>query len=53
MRWGPARVVDRLEAERQPLPKMLGILRKAGAERFYGAGGNTCLGTEGAFHSVP
>ena len=50
---GPARVVDRLEADDQPLPKMLGILRKAGAERFYGAGGNTCLGTDGAFHPVP
>ena len=68
MRWGfnwakgpfelldalrPARVADRLEAEGQPLPKMLGILRKTSAERFYGAGGNTCLGTDGAFHPVP
>jgi 3-hydroxyacyl-CoA dehydrogenase len=49
---GPARVIERLEATNQPLPKMLEVLRKAGAERFYGEAG-TCLGTDGAFHPVP
>jgi 3-hydroxyacyl-CoA dehydrogenase len=36
---GPARVIARLEAADQPLPNMLEVLRKAGAERFYGEGG--------------
>jgi 3-hydroxyacyl-CoA dehydrogenase len=49
---GPARVIDRLETSDQPLPKMLDVLRKAGAEHFYGEG-STCLGTDGAFHPVP
>ena len=49
---GPDRVIDRLEAEDQPLPKMLGALRKAGAGRFYREDG-TCLGANGAFHPVP
>jgi 3-hydroxyacyl-CoA dehydrogenase len=49
---GPARVIARLEAADQALPKMLEILRKAGAGRFYGEG-NTCLGADGAFHPVP
>jgi 3-hydroxyacyl-CoA dehydrogenase len=50
---GPGRVIDRLEAADQPLPRMLGVLRKAGAERFYGEGGSTCLGADGAFQPVP
>ena len=49
---GPARVIDRLEAADQPLPKMLEVLRKAGAGHFYGEG-DTCLGSDGAFHPVP
>jgi 3-hydroxyacyl-CoA dehydrogenase len=49
---GPARVIARLEAEGQPLPRMLQVLRTAGAERFYGEG-STCLGTDGAYHPVP
>jgi 3-hydroxyacyl-CoA dehydrogenase len=49
---GPDRVIDRLEAEDQPLPKMLGALREAGAGRFYREDG-TCLGADGAFHPVP
>ena len=50
---GPERVVDRLEAADQPLPKMLAVLRQAGAERFYDEGGRACLGADGAFHPVP
>jgi 3-hydroxyacyl-CoA dehydrogenase len=49
---GPARVIDRLEAVDQPLPKMLEVLRKAGAGRFYGEGGSTYLGVDGAFYPV-
>jgi len=48
---GPTRVIARLEAEGQPLPRMLEVLRTAGAERFYG--GSTCLGADGAYHPVP
>jgi 3-hydroxyacyl-CoA dehydrogenase len=47
---GPARVISKLEAEGQPLPRMLEVLRTAGAERFYG--GSTCLGADGAYHPV-
>jgi 3-hydroxyacyl-CoA dehydrogenase len=50
---GPERVIERLEAADQPLPRMLEVLRKAGAERFYGEGGRTCLGADGAFDPVP
>jgi 3-hydroxyacyl-CoA dehydrogenase len=48
---GPARVVERLEATDQPLPRMLRLLRKAGAKRFYGESG-TCLGADGDFRLV-
>jgi 3-hydroxyacyl-CoA dehydrogenase len=50
---GPARVIARLEEADQPLPKMLEVLRKAGAEHFYGEGGRNFVGTDGAFHPVP
>jgi 3-hydroxyacyl-CoA dehydrogenase len=49
---GPARVIARLETADQPLPKMLAVLRRSGAKRFYGEG-STCLGTDGAYHPVP
>ena len=49
---GPDRVIERLETADQPLPKMLEVLRKAGAGHFYGEG-DTCLGSDGAFHPVP
>lgn len=49
---GPERVIARLEATDQPLPKMLEVLRKAGAGRFYGEDGRTCLGTDGAYHPL-
>jgi 3-hydroxyacyl-CoA dehydrogenase len=50
---GPTRVIGRLEAADQPLPKMLAVLRAAGAERFYRSAGNEYLGQDGAFHPVP
>jgi 3-hydroxyacyl-CoA dehydrogenase len=49
---GPDRVIARLEALDEPLPKMLAVLRAAGAKRFYGAG-NSYLGVDGAFHPIP
>jgi 3-hydroxyacyl-CoA dehydrogenase len=45
---GPDRVIARLETAGQPLPRMLEVLRRSGAERFYGDGGRTCLSAEGA-----
>jgi 3-hydroxyacyl-CoA dehydrogenase len=50
---GPRRVIARLETLDQPLPEMLAVLQASGAERFYGADGNTYLGTEGGFHAIP
>jgi 3-hydroxyacyl-CoA dehydrogenase len=49
---GPSRAALRLESEGQPLPKMLQVLRRAGAERFYRAGGQQQLGPDGTFHPV-
>jgi 3-hydroxyacyl-CoA dehydrogenase len=50
---GPERVIARLEAAEQPLPGMLGVLRRAGTERFYGEGGSSFLGTDGVFRPAP
>ena len=50
---GPARVIARLEADDEPLPKMLSVLRASGAKGFYGDDGTTFLGTDGAYHAVP
>ncbi len=49
---GPVRVIARLEAEGQPLPRMLGVLRDAGAESFYRNGGAECLGPDGQWRAV-
>jgi 3-hydroxyacyl-CoA dehydrogenase len=49
---GPARVIARLEAEGRPLPRMLAVLRDAGADSFYRNGGSECLGPDGAWHTV-
>lgn len=49
---GPARVIARLEAEGKPLPKMLAVLRDAGAESFYRNGGSECLDTNGQWQAV-
>jgi 3-hydroxyacyl-CoA dehydrogenase len=50
---GPDRVIERLEAIDQPLPKMVEVLRAVGAARFYGPDGSTFLGVDGAYHPVP
>lgn len=67
MRWGfawrsgpfqmletlePNRVADRMEREGKPVPHMLGVLRKAGADSFYRNDGKEFLGVDGDWHQV-
>ncbi len=47
---GPARVIERLEAEGAPVPAMLATLRDAGAETFYRDG--QVLGPDGSWHPI-
>ena len=47
----PPKVIARLEADDRPIPRMLGVLRDAGAESFYR--GVEFLGLDGAYHPVP
>ena len=49
---GPARVLERLEAEGRPPPAMLGVLQSAGAESFYRAEAREFLGLDGSYHAV-
>jgi len=49
---GPARVIARLEAEGRPLPRMLTVLKDAGADRFYRAEGAEALGPDGDWQAV-
>jgi 3-hydroxyacyl-CoA dehydrogenase len=51
-RLGPEWVAARIEAAGEPVPHMLRVLRRAGAERFY-QGGREHLGPDGAFHPIP
>ncbi|MFP6731439.1 MAG: 3-hydroxyacyl-CoA dehydrogenase family protein [Alphaproteobacteria bacterium] len=50
---GPARVIARLEADGEPLPKMLAVLKDAGADSFYKGDGADYLGLDGDYHAVP
>jgi 3-hydroxyacyl-CoA dehydrogenase len=50
-RIGPVRLIARLRGEGRPVPRMLAVLEKAGAESFYGAGG--ALGPDGQVHPLP
>jgi 3-hydroxyacyl-CoA dehydrogenase len=50
---GPANVIARMEAAGEPLPHMLAVLKKAGAQTFYRKDGTEFLGTDGAWHPVP
>jgi 3-hydroxyacyl-CoA dehydrogenase len=50
---GPDRVIARLEADGRPMPRMLQVLRDAGAEGFYRNDGTEFLGLDGAWHPVP
>lgn len=50
-RIGPRHVIDWLRREGRPVPRMLAVLEKAGAESFYGAGG--ALGPDGQVRPLP
>jgi 3-hydroxyacyl-CoA dehydrogenase len=50
---GPERFIARLEADGQAVPKMLKVLREAGADGFYRKDGGEFLGLDGAWHPVP
>lgn len=50
---GPDRVMARLEAEGKAMPRMLQVLRDAGAAGFYRNEGAEFLGLDGAWHPVP
>lgn len=50
---GPDRVLRRLEAEGKAIPKMLQVLRGAGAAGFYRNQGREYLGLDGGWHPVP
>lgn len=50
---GPERVIARLEGERAPVPRMLEVLRRAGAATFYREGRTEFLGLDSEFRAVP
>ena len=50
---GADKVIARLEAEGKALPKMLQVLKTAGADSFYRNDGKEFLGVDGAWHPVP
>lgn len=50
---GPSEVITRLEQEAHQVPRMLAILRDAGAESFYREDGNEFLGADGKYRPVP
>jgi 3-hydroxyacyl-CoA dehydrogenase len=47
---GPRRLIDRLEEEGRRLPRMLSVLQRAGAERFYEQ--DQFLGVDGRFRPI-
>jgi 3-hydroxyacyl-CoA dehydrogenase len=50
---GPRRLIDKLDAESRPLPRMLQALKDAGGERFYRDGGTAYLGQDGVYRPTP
>jgi len=48
---GPERIIARLEGAGEVVPKMLAVLKAAGAPTFYR--GNEFLGVDGKWHAVP
>lgn len=52
-RIGPAKIIARLQAKGQALPKMLQVLKDAGAPGFYRGDGAEFLGVDGAWAKVP
>ncbi len=49
---GPARVIEKLEADGQAIPKMLAVLKEVDGETFYRSDGAEYLGLDGAYHLV-
>ena len=67
MRWGfnwvkgpfelmdeiePSRMIEKLEREGTPLPKMLDVLRQSGAQTFYDRDATRFLGLDGNYHPI-
>ncbi|MBT3659097.1 MAG: 3-hydroxyacyl-CoA dehydrogenase family protein [Rhodospirillaceae bacterium] len=50
---GPTRVIEKIEAGGGALPKMLSVLKDAGAETFYRNDGAEFLGRDGNYHQTP
>jgi len=50
---GADKVIEKLGRDGRDLPHMLRVLKEAGAETFYQAGGAQFLGPDGRYHPVP
>jgi 3-hydroxyacyl-CoA dehydrogenase len=50
---GPDRMIAKIEVDGGALPKMLNVLKDAGATSFYRHEGSAYLGLDGAYHEVP
>lgn len=50
---GPDRMINALEQENRPLPRMLHVLKQSGESQFYQNGGDAYLGLDGTYHAVP
>ena len=50
---GPDRMCETLASQNKPLPKMLDVLKQAGAASFYRDEGAAYLGLDGAYHAAP
>jgi 3-hydroxyacyl-CoA dehydrogenase len=50
---GPGRMIETLERDGKPLPRLLDVLKNAGAGSFYRDGGSAYLGLDGGYHDVP
>lgn len=50
---GPGVVMERLRKANRPLPAMLQVLQRAGAEAFYRDGGKRFLGADGKWRDTP
>ena len=50
---GPARMAEMTALQNKPLPKMLDVLKEAGASSFYRDDGASYLGLDGSYHPVP
>lgn len=50
---GPSVVMERLRKAGRPLPAMLQVLQRAGAETFYRDGGKRFLGVDGKWRDTP